>query len=104
MLYIFLFISECRVGTYGQDCEHRCECENSAGCDPVLGDCICTPGWDGRRCDQGNCHHVDQKNKKKQGFTDSRNLYASSHVANGHDLSICFIYFFYLFHLCDSIP
>ena len=50
---MFVFCTECRVGTYGQDCQERCECENSAGCDPVLGDCICTPGWDGRRCDQG---------------------------------------------------
>jgi len=42
----------CPAGSYGQDCESRCHCRNSAECHPVTGECICAPGWHGDSCEQ----------------------------------------------------
>ena len=47
-----IILSECPPGTYGNNCAHRCECHNSAECDPVSGECICAPGWRGSSCQQ----------------------------------------------------
>lgn len=41
------------MGSYGEDCLHRCNCGLSAQCDPVDGTCICPPGFTGAFCDQG---------------------------------------------------
>ena len=51
MLTSMATCTECPAGTYGQNCESRCHCRNSAECHPVTGECICSPGWHGDACD-----------------------------------------------------
>ena len=51
-MFCICFYSACPPGLYGANCEDRCECRNSAECDPVSGDCMCAPGWYGVGCDQ----------------------------------------------------
>ena len=46
-----LFLA-CPVGRFGAGCARMCECENNAECDHKTGDCLCPPGWNGRRCDR----------------------------------------------------
>ena len=47
----FSFFSACPAGRWGPSCSHRCPCYNGASCDPVSGECTCSPGWQGERCD-----------------------------------------------------
>ena len=41
------FFSACPPGKWGEDCGNECPCLNGAQCDPLSGDCTCTPGWHG---------------------------------------------------------
>ena len=43
-----------RPGRFGQDCGQMCECYNGAQCDPVTGQCRCSQGWLGPRCQRGD--------------------------------------------------
>lgn len=43
----------CPPGLYGALCSLRCDCMNSAPCDPATGHCICPAGYNGNRCHQG---------------------------------------------------
>ena len=44
------FLSECRKGTFGPNCEFVCDCENGAACDIRSGTCICSLGYLGPKC------------------------------------------------------
>ena len=48
-----LYVSECPVGTYGQDCLKNCTCNstNSRSCDNIRGFCSCRDEWKGLDCD-----------------------------------------------------
>lgn len=35
----------CPTGTHGAMCKSECRCQNGGSCDPVTGECTCTPGW-----------------------------------------------------------
>jgi len=52
MMIVSVSGTECPAGSYGQNCESRCHCRNSADCHHVTGECICAPGWQGDACDQ----------------------------------------------------
>ena len=43
----FYLFSACPPGKWGDDCGNECPCLNGAQCDPLSGDCTCTPGWHG---------------------------------------------------------
>lgn len=54
MCFVF---SECALGHFGIDCQHKCECENGGVCDRESGRCSCPAGWMGTRCEMGKKHH-----------------------------------------------
>lgn len=39
--------------TYGDGCTKKCKCQNEGICDPVTGECICPPGIQGKKCEDG---------------------------------------------------
>lgn len=45
---------ECAYGTYGEDCQAVCECDDTCACDPVSGNCTIRgryPNlWQGKMC------------------------------------------------------
>ena len=43
----FFFVSACPPGKWGEDCGNDCPCLNGAQCNPLTGECTCTPGWHG---------------------------------------------------------
>lgn len=43
----------CEAGRFGVGCVERCHCVNAASCHHVTGECLCLPGWRGKRCDKG---------------------------------------------------
>ena len=45
---VTISISACPPGKWGEDCGNECPCLNGAQCDPLSGDCTCTPGWHGK--------------------------------------------------------
>lgn len=45
----FIFISACPQGKWGEDCGNDCPCLNGANCNPLSGECTCTPGWHGKQ-------------------------------------------------------
>lgn len=50
---------ECKEGTYGDDCQHRCgSCINQSHCYYVNGTCFdgCGPGYLGDKCVDGKIH------------------------------------------------
>ena len=38
----------CPHGKWGEDCGNDCPCLNGAQCNPLTGECTCTPGWHGK--------------------------------------------------------
>uniref|UniRef100_A0A3B4GMT9 Platelet endothelial aggregation receptor 1-like n=1 Tax=Pundamilia nyererei TaxID=303518 RepID=A0A3B4GMT9_9CICH len=53
LISALLFPSECRTGTYGDQCSMRCQsCGQSYRCHHVTGECDCLPGYTGPNCDQ----------------------------------------------------
>ena len=46
------FLVECTPGTFGENCDKKCRCENGAVCDAVSGRCPgkCIPGYEGTDC------------------------------------------------------
>lgn len=40
---------QCDHNSFGPSCEQICQCDenNSIGCDPISGKCICKPEWKG---------------------------------------------------------
>uniref|UniRef100_A0A4W5RH13 EGF-like domain-containing protein n=1 Tax=Hucho hucho TaxID=62062 RepID=A0A4W5RH13_9TELE len=51
----YLFLAACQAGFYGESCSQTCGCHNNGSCYPGSGQCVCTPGWTGPRCLQGEC-------------------------------------------------
>ncbi|CAL1548381.1 unnamed protein product [Lymnaea stagnalis] len=53
----------CGNGTYGQDCNAKCDCvtENTASCNPVNGRCTCLLGWTSNACelDVNECYQYN---------------------------------------------
>lgn len=41
------------MGRFGADCQQQCECENGGQCDRQTGQCSCSGGWIGERCEKG---------------------------------------------------
>lgn len=46
-------VSVCPAGLYGSQCSQRCDCVNDAQCHPSTGQCLCSAGFHGSRCDGG---------------------------------------------------
>lgn len=44
--------SLCEHGTWGLDCNLKCECDNNGSCDQETGKCQCQRGWQGDRCEE----------------------------------------------------
>ncbi|GBN79521.1 hypothetical protein AVEN_122750-1 [Araneus ventricosus] len=42
---------ECPGGSWGKDCENKCECSNNGYCSPFSGVCNCDPGFTGKYCE-----------------------------------------------------
>ena len=43
---------DCERGAWGINCDEKCDCVNADKCDTVTGECVCMPGWVGKRCEQ----------------------------------------------------
>lgn len=41
----------CKEGTFGEDCQNQCRCENGGECSHIDGVCHCLPGWQGDYCE-----------------------------------------------------
>ncbi len=53
LLYYFLTLTACESGYWGNGCLSKCQCrENSVGCDPVTGQCVCEAGFTGDHCEK----------------------------------------------------
>ena len=51
------FVTDCPLGTFGQDCSTQCHCLENTDCDAWTGTCSmgCAEGWTGETCSvQGN--------------------------------------------------
>lgn len=46
----WLFVTDCKDGRYGPNCEHECLCLNGGVCQPIMGTCDCPPGYIGANC------------------------------------------------------
>ena len=45
-------LTDCPVGTYGENCDRTCSCgQGSDHCDVITG-CVCLSGWGGINCDR----------------------------------------------------
>uniref|UniRef100_A0A3P9KFR9 Multiple EGF like domains 11 n=1 Tax=Oryzias latipes TaxID=8090 RepID=A0A3P9KFR9_ORYLA len=44
--------SGCDSDLWGPHCSNRCQCLNSARCNPITGACVCTDGYQGWRCEE----------------------------------------------------
>uniref|UniRef100_A0A8C7ZZ18 EGF-like domain-containing protein n=1 Tax=Oryzias sinensis TaxID=183150 RepID=A0A8C7ZZ18_9TELE len=42
----------CGSDLWGPHCSNRCQCLNSARCNPITGACVCTDGYQGWRCEE----------------------------------------------------
>ncbi len=51
-LFVFL-LAACPSGSYGDGCNQTCSCRNNGICHPASGQCVCTPGWTGPSCTDG---------------------------------------------------
>ena len=51
LLLLYLPVSVCEVGRYGQDCQETCKCRNGAYCNSVDGACVCLAGFIGTHCE-----------------------------------------------------
>lgn len=79
----------CTVGFWGRNCSHKCNCEHDSVCDQFNGQCKCTKGYTGERCELncpsdrygincsepcrckngGKCHHISGECTCAPGFT-----------------------------------
>lgn len=46
-------VIECPPGTFGANCQLKCDCRNNGSCDRLTGTCLCIPGYYGRQCENG---------------------------------------------------
>lgn len=79
----------CSEGFWGRNCSHKCNCEHDSICDQFNGQCKCTKGYTGERCELecpsdryglncaepcrcnngGKCHHISGECTCAPGFT-----------------------------------
>ena len=67
---IFLFITECDDGAFGQDCKGECHCLNQVACSKGNGAClsgVCANGWRGITCSTGTVY-VDIRSYCTRGY------------------------------------
>lgn len=57
-----LYILECPVGYYGENCNNKCSmyCSVPSQCDSFTGQCNggCQPGWYTKTCEQSTCFNI----------------------------------------------
>lgn len=57
-----LYILECPIGYYGENCNNECSkhCFVLRQCDSVTGQCYggCQPGWYIKTCEQSTCFNI----------------------------------------------
>ncbi|XP_023243039.1 multiple epidermal growth factor-like domains protein 10 [Centruroides sculpturatus] len=46
------FFIECPTGTFGPDCQFKCDCNNVNSCDKITGSCNCLDGFIGSKCEK----------------------------------------------------
>ena len=51
--FVLFPLVACPVGLYGQDCLENCDCRYSSTCHHITGECRCTPGFHGTKCEIG---------------------------------------------------
>ncbi|KAK0133701.1 Multiple epidermal growth factor-like domains protein 6 [Merluccius polli] len=54
-LFFFVCLAACPDGFYGDGCNQSCGCHNEGSCHPASGQCVCTAGWTGPNCTEGQC-------------------------------------------------
>lgn len=53
MILFVPLLAACPTGSYGEGCNQTCICRNDGICHPASGRCVCTPGWTGPNCTEG---------------------------------------------------
>lgn len=53
MILFVPLLAACPAGFYGEGCNQTCSCRNDGICHPASGQCVCTPGWTGPNCTEG---------------------------------------------------
>jgi hypothetical protein len=48
----YVYVQACSSSFWGEDCANKCDC-NGSPCDSQTGECVCSPGRTGTRCEQG---------------------------------------------------
>lgn len=86
---IFFCYLGCKEGFWGRNCSHKCNCQHDSICDQFNGQCKCTKGYTGDRCELecpsdryglncaepcrcnngGKCHHISGECTCAAGFT-----------------------------------
>lgn len=75
MILFVLLLAACPTGFYGKGCNRTCSCRNGGICHPASGLCVCTAGWTGPNCTEGECVRRSKpivcttvKKKSQDGF------------------------------------
>lgn len=58
-------LAACPTGSYGEGCNQTCSCRNDGICHPASGRCVCTPGWTGPNCTEGEWTQPRAKRSSK---------------------------------------
>ncbi len=53
MILFVPLLAACPPSSYGEGCNQTCSCRNDGICHPASGQCVCTPGWTGPNCTEG---------------------------------------------------
>ena len=68
---MFLLVA-CPDFYYGSGCSKECDCHphHASGCDPEDGSCICKPGHQGDRCQDGKINVICHMGRGQRGGCD----------------------------------